>query len=156
MTIPTVDGASTGLSRAVDAVADKPDSATHDLFQSMAHNAQANTQHMSPGQLGATLSEHLDGFVQRTTEFERASNTSVLNAKNTNPAEHASPASSLDFQPAEASASRSDAERSTDMDVALRSLGGLKQTFAHAMEVTLVSRSATQVSSSIQSLLKGQ
>lgn len=123
--------------------------ASQNLFENMANSAKGMPEGASPHQIGESLMQRLDGFIDRSRTFSaRAESLS-----------HGSPAMPLSTPAAGPSpfvaTGAEGAPKVGDTQVAniVQSLGRM---FDYSIETQMVVRGATQVSGSANTLLKGQ
>lgn len=123
--------------------------ASQNLFEHMANGAKGMPEGASPHQIGESLMQRLDGFIDRSRTFSARAET--LGQAGT-PSSLASPqASPTSFAAVAGEGGRKVGD--AQMDQIVHSLGRM---FDYSIETQMVVRGATQVSGSANTLLKGQ
>jgi hypothetical protein len=118
--------------------------ASQSLFEHMASNAANPAGGASPHQIGESLMNRLDGFMDRSHAFNARAD--AMTASPTPPAP--APAS-----PAATAAAPGKPTSTAQVDQLVHSLGKM---FDYSIETQMVVRGATQVSGAANTLLKGQ
>ncbi|MGE7991683.1 hypothetical protein ACQKPE_11640 [Pseudomonas sp. NPDC089554] len=121
--------------------------ASQNLFEHMANGAKGMPEGASPHQIGESLMQRLDGFIDRSRNFSARAET--LGQAGTQPAPPAQSPSSFASVAGEGGRKVGDPQ----MDRIVQSLGRM---FDYSIETQMVVRGATQVSGSANTLLKGQ
>ncbi|MFB4392310.1 MULTISPECIES: hypothetical protein [unclassified Pseudomonas] len=122
--------------------------ASQNLFEHMANGAKGMPEGASPHQIGESLMQRLDGFIDRSRNFSARAET--LGQAGTQPA-LAPPHSPSSFASVAGEGGRKVGD--PQMDQIVQSLGRM---FDYSIETQMVVRGATQVSGSANTLLKGQ
>ena len=121
--------------------------ASQNLFEHMAGNAKGMPEGASPHQIGESLMQRLDGFIDRSRNFaERAES---LTRTGVQPPLAAHTPTSFAAVNGEGARKVGDPQ----VDQIVQSLGRM---FDYSIETQMVVRGATQVSGSANTLLKGQ
>lgn len=131
------------------------------LFELMADNAHNPGPGGGTAELTQAFMNHMRGFVERNHDvgdidlgdsFSPAESSMQAHkiSEIPQPSERVSDASGQNNTPG------INERTSGDMDLALRSLDALKDSYSRAIEIGLVSRGATQASGAVRSLLRGQ
>lgn len=137
---------------AASAVSSTQELASQNLFEYAAQQAQHNAQQApGPAELGSRLLDNLDGFVERSASFD--ANVQPPRAEESVSALRESTPTDQEWLNASDETRNAQRVGATDMDHMVDTLG---RVFDHAAETQLVSTGATQVSSSVSSLLHGR
>lgn len=123
--------------------------ASQSLFEHMANSARGMPEGASPHQIGESLMNRLDGFMDRSHTFNARADALAGNTPATSPPVQL--ANRADAGGAAASAAQS--ATSQQVDQLVHSLGKM---FDYSIETQMVVRGATQISGSANTLLKGQ
>jgi hypothetical protein len=127
--------------------------ASQNLFEHMAETAKGAPQGASPTQLGDSLMERLNGFIDRQRTFsQQADSLTRSSAPSASPATTAGAAS----QPAPVTVAQGQPTARVgdgQIDQIVHSLGRM---FDYSIETQMVVRGATQISGSANTLIKGQ
>lgn len=131
------------------------------LFEVMADNAHHQAGANGTTNLTQTFMDHMRGFVERNHDLGEIDLDQGMHAHRSAMQAHKIDDIPASFEPdgqAQDPHVAGGAQESTseNMDVALRSLDALKDSYSRAIEIGLVSRGATQASGAVRSLLRGQ
>lgn len=155
----SVSGIEGGVGAAAQAIDKTGGDTSQTLFEAMAQNAHAHQDGMGASELGNTLMNNMRGFVERNHDFSQVDLDNALSKTQDANAPH----KISDIPPTSGTspndtngAGLPDDKTSGDMDLALRSMDALQDSYSHAIEIGLVSRGATQASGAVRSLLRGQ
>ena len=123
--------------------------ASQNLFEHMANNAKGMPEGASPHQIGQSLMDRLDGFIERSRTFSERVDALGRGDAPSPPTAQVHNSTLLANHPAESTPK----VEPNQVDQIVHSLGRM---FDYSIETQMVVRGATQVSGSANTLLKGQ
>ncbi|MCA8862733.1 hypothetical protein FQS61_00480 [Halomonas sp. SBBP1] len=119
--------------------------ASQNLFEHMTQQAGSSLSGTSPSELGSSLLNNLDGFIDRVNNFAQQAKTPDVQTPDRL-------AQVLPQRVPDAG----DTPSALEDDKLAQVVDSLGRVFDHSIETTMIVRGATQVSGSANTLLKGQ
>lgn len=120
--------------------------ASQNLFEHMTQQAGSSLSGASPSELGSSLLNNLDGFIDRVNDFGHQARVPDAQAS-----DRFAQVTTQGTTP-----DASDAPSALGDDKLAQVVDSLGRVFDHSIETTMIVRGATQVSGSANTLLKGQ
>lgn len=125
--------------------------AQQSLFEHMANTAKGMPEGASPHQIGESLMNRLDSFMDRSHLFNARADALAAGTPNATPPVQL--ASNVDSGHRDAGPNAAQKAGTAQVDQLVHSLGKM---FDYSIETQMVVRGATQISGSANTLLKGQ